>query len=481
MKKYHLITFGCQANRADSERISSVLEKAGVKPSPARSKADIIIFNTCSVRQKAEDRVFGFRKEAEKIRAKSKNVKFVLTGCMMHYEPKELKARLPFIDVFIDIKEITKLPKLLGLPKIPLKKKEREDYLSIAPKYSSSFSAGIPISYGCNNFCTYCIVPYSRKREYSRPVEDIYNEAKKLIEAGCKEIWLLGQNVNSYKGEIRLKKPEPPSETLGLPARPTTVGRLGGAVGSSNNIKIEARVEEGGSGRHFKHYICNFPCLLRLINSIPGDFWIRFTSPHPKDFSDELIKAMTECEKFAHYINLPLQSGDNTILKKMNRPYTVGHYKKLVKKIRRAIPDIAISTDIIVGFPGETKRQFENTAKVMEEIGFDMAYISEYSPRPGTAAAKTMEDNVPHREKECRKKILNSILMKSALKNNKKLVGKIERVLVDGKKDGRWFGRNAGNKVVEIEAKGKKIRLGEFIDVKITKAEVWKLKGKTIK
>jgi tRNA-2-methylthio-N6-dimethylallyladenosine synthase len=178
---------------------------------------------------------------------------------------------------------------------------------------------------------------------------------------------------------------------------------------------------------------------------------------------------MTECEKFAHYLNLPLQSGDNTILKKMNRPYTVGHYKKLVKKIRKAIPGIAISTDIIVGFPGETKKQFENTAKIMKEIGFDMAFISEYSPRPGTAAAITMADNVPHKEKECRKKKLNEILAKTALENNKKLVGKTVKVLNN---------RTEGNKPVEIKGKHPKNR---FINVKITKAYSWKLEGEVVK
>ena len=218
---------------------------------------------------------------------------------------------------------------------------------------------------------------------------------------------------------------------------------------------------EAGTGS----FEIKFPELLRIINSIPGDFWIRFTSPHPKDFSDDLIEAMAECEKFAHYINLPLQSGDNAILKKMNRPYTAGHYKKLVAKIRKAIPDIALSTDIIVGFPGETKKRFENTAKLMREVGFEMAYLSEYSPRPGTAAAKTMKDDVPHKEKERRKEILNNILKKSALKINKKFVGKTLRVL---------NGKTAGHKSVKISGKAPK---DKFIRVKITGAGAWGLEG----
>ncbi len=423
---YHIITFGCQSNLADSERIASVLEDAGLKAVNSKENTDILIFNTCSIRQKAEDRIFGYKREIEKLRISKKKLKIVLTGCMMHYADKELKRRLPFIDIFIDIKDISNLPKLLKLKTVrhPMSNREKEDYLSIEPKYTSKFSANIPISYGCNNFCTYCIVPYSRNREYSRSAKDIIKEAKKLVKKGYKEIWFLGQNVNSY---------------------------------DDNDFK--------------------FPNLLRQVNDIPGDFWIRFTSPHPKDFSSELIKAMKESEKFAHYINLPAQSGDNKILKKMNRPYTAGHYKKLVGKIRKAIPDISLSTDIIVGFPGETKYQFKNTENLFKEIGFDMAFLSEYSPRPGTAATIVMKDDVPHKEKENRKNKLNDILTKTALKNNKKLKGKIVRVLIDGKDKNDFQGRTSGNKLVSIKP-SVKIKIGEFKDILITEIGPWKLQGK---
>ena len=239
------------------------------------------------------------------------------------------------------------------------------------------------------------------------------SDVKKAVASGIKEIWLLGQTVNSYKN--------------------------------------------GG---------VKFHNLLRWVNDIPGDFWIRFASPHPKDFSDELIKAMAECEKFAHYINLPVQSGNNTVLKRMGRPYTVGHYKKLVKKLRKAMPDIAISTDIIVGFPGETRKQFEDTKKLFKEIKFDMAFISEYSPRPKTVAYKMFKDNVSHKEKEARKNELNEILKKTALENNQKLVGKIVKVL---------NGRTEGNKPIEIEGSYSK---NKFVSAKIIKANIWSLKGK---
>ncbi|PIR57894.1 MAG: tRNA (N6-isopentenyl adenosine(37)-C2)-methylthiotransferase MiaB [Parcubacteria group bacterium CG10_big_fil_rev_8_21_14_0_10_38_31] len=426
-KTYHIVTFGCQSNLADSERIASVIENAGLKYIENKEKADILIFNTCSVRQKAEDRVFGYKKEVEKLKIGNKKLKIVLTGCMMHYSEKELKRRLPSIDVFIDIKEIATLPKLLKIKiknvRHPMSSIE-DDYLNLEPKYTSKFSANIPISYGCNNFCTYCIVPYSRDREYSRSAKDIIEEAKKLIEKGYKEIWLLGQNVNSY---------------------------------NYNGFK--------------------FSELLREINAIPGDFWIRFASPHPKDFSNDTIKAMKESKKFVHYINLPAQSGDNKILKKMNRPYTALHYKKLVEKIRKEIPDISLSTDIIVGFPGETKDQFKNTKNLFRDIEFDMAFLSEYSPRPGTASTMVMKDDVPHREKENRKNSLNNILIKTALKNNKKLKGKTIRVLIDKKNKGSFWGRTEGNKLVEIRPSAK-IRIGEFKDITITAISPWRLKGK---
>ncbi|MEK7069975.1 MAG: MiaB/RimO family radical SAM methylthiotransferase, partial [Patescibacteria group bacterium] len=276
-------------------------------------------------------------------------------------------------------------------------------------------SALVPVSNGCDRFCTYCIVPLARGRETSRTVIDIVSDVKKAIDNEMKEIWLLGQTVNSYK---------------------------------NNDVE--------------------FHDLLRLVNDIPGDFWIRFASPHPNDFSDDLIKAMAECEKFAHYINLPVQSGNNAVLKKMNRPYTVGYYKKLVKKIRKAMPDIAISTDIIVGFPRETRKQFEDTKKLFEEIKFDMAFISEYSPRPKTIAHKMFTDNIPHKEKEKRKNELNEILKKTALENNQKLVGKIVKVL---------NGRTEGNKPIDIEGNYPK---NKVILEKVIKANTWRLKGELL-
>ncbi len=422
--KYFLKTFGCQLNKSDSERVAALLENLGYKETIEMKNADLLVFNTCSVRQSAEDRVFGLRNKLALLKKRNPNLKIVLTGCMIHYGEETLKKRMSELDIVLNIKDLKKLPEFLGKKN----KVKFSNYLSLEAKHTSTVSANIPISFGCNNICSYCIVPYSRKKEYSRPVGDIINEVRKLIKAGYKEIWLLGQNVNSYKAK-------------------------------------------------FKNEIIDFAKLLRLINNIAGNFWIRFTSPHPSNFSDDLIKAMKECKKCAEYVNLPVQSGDNEILEKMKRGYKVEDYVQLIRKIRKNIPGIAISTDVIVGFPGESKKQFLNTVNLFKKIKFDMAYISEYSPRPKTAAF-FMKDDVIKKEKEKRKKILESILRKTALWNNKKYLGVIEEVLVNGQnRKGLYEGRTRSYKHVLITERCKKNLIGKFVKVKITKAHDFGLEG----
>ncbi len=439
-EKYKIITFGCQANKSDSERVASVMESIGYKKADTNEDADVLIFNTCSVRKSAEDRVFGQAKNIAKIKNK-KNLTTVLTGCMMHYGEETLKKKAPFIDIFLDIRRLSELPKKLGKKS----KFEPTEYLSFTPKYESNFRAFVPISYGCNNFCTYCIVPFSRGREYSRPKDEIINEVKELIKNGYKEIWLLGQNVNSY-----------------------------GIENYSQKTIWDGKTKKG-TKPEIKKGCCTFAELLDEIASIEGNFWIRFTSPHPKDFNDELIDVIAKHEKITNYINLPIQAGDDEILKKMNRVYTTKHYKELVKRIRAKIPEIAISTDVIVGFCGETKKQFENTKKLFKEIEFDMAFIAKYSQRPSTAAAIAFKDDIPQEEKEIRHKELTKILEETAFKNNKKLVGKTLKVLVDESKKGKFYGRTEGMKLVEIPEKN--LKIGEFYKIKIIKADSWGLLG----
>jgi tRNA-2-methylthio-N6-dimethylallyladenosine synthase len=371
--RYFIATYGCQANYADSERIARRLENQGYARTNQIEEADLVVINACSVRQSAVDRIYAkINKIHDPIHDPAGRVKIILAGCVLPLDKKKLRNK---------VSEIWHPDEYFDLP-------------AGGPIYSSKSSAFVPIMTGCDNFCSYCAVPYTRGREKSRPAKEIIQEVKNLIKNDCKEIWLLGQNVNSYKGE-------PDFSSIGL------------AVGSLMFFKIKAREEKSGSPQKNKElknvFPVKFPQLLKIINSLPGDFKIRFLTNHPKDMSDELIKTIAQCEKVSKEIHLPMQSGNNAILKKMNRKYTIGYYKNLIKKIRKYIPEAKISTDIIVGFPGETKKQFGNTAKAMKEIGFSKAYIACYSSRLGTAAFK-LKNNIPHREKKERRRILEKIL-----------------------------------------------------------------------
>jgi len=416
-------------NKSDSERIASVLENNGFQKASKMNEANLIVVNMCSVRQSAVDRVYGKIQNAKiKNQNEKSKCKIILTGCILKKDRERLFQQ---VNLILDIKDLQNWPEKLGIKNQELGIK---NYFEIEPKYSSFPAAYVPISTGCNNFCAYCVVPYTRGPLIHRPAEDIIKEVKELIKKGYREIWLLGQNVNDYR-----------SGTTQISTR--------------NNAEV------------------NFAKLLEMINDITGDFWIRFTSPNPANFSDELIDIMAKSKKVTPYLNLPVQSGNDKILRKMNRNYTVQKYKNLVKKIRKKIPDIALSTDIIVGFPGEIKKQFENTAKLLREIKFDMAYIAQYSLRPGTTAIK-MKDNVPQKEKKKREQILTEILKKTALEKNKKYIGKTVKILPVGWEKGFLFGKSFHYKT--IKAKGLKTMLGQFIKVKIIDATPWGLLGKQI-
>ncbi|MFH1890316.1 MAG: tRNA (N6-isopentenyl adenosine(37)-C2)-methylthiotransferase MiaB [Candidatus Kuenenbacteria bacterium] len=449
---YKIATFGCAMNISDAGRIKTVMNKAGFKKSD--KNPGVIIFVACSVRQSAIDRVWGKikkQKTINRVQGIQKKPLIILTGCVLEEDRKKFENR---VDILVDIKETEQLPKLiLGHKAIkPYSHKNIGDnYFHISPKRNSKFSALVPIMTGCNNYCSYCAVPYTRGREYSRPVDEILKEVEELVRNGYKEIILLGQNVNSYRFAISNK----------------TIKQL-------NNKPI---------AKLLNCSIVMFPALLKSINALKGDFWIRFFTSHPKDLSDELIKAMAECEKVCKYINLPVQAGDNTVLKKMNRKYTVSHYKKLIKKLKKAMPQITISTDIIVGFPGETEKKFENSAKLFREIKYDMAYIAQFSPRAGTAAAR-LKDNVTREEKKRREKALTEILKKTALKNNMVYKDTVQDVLVEKKlKNGKYLGKTGSYKHVQIannrgQLTGNRDLIGEFIQVKINDVGPWGLKGK---
>lgn len=357
-------------NKADSEKIAAAFQLKGYQPAKSIKKADVVIINTCSVRQSAEDRVLGLVNNLKKLKPTRQKQAFrwvglrpkiILTGCMLRYTIYQLKRMLPQVDEFIKLQDLVK---------------------NTPPLRQEKTHAWVPIMRGCDNFCTYCVVPYARGRERSRPIEEIYCEVKELVKRGYKEITLLGQNVNSYHKNSELR---------------------------TQNLELRKKIKNLQ-----KKYKNNFAILLALLCQIKGLKKIKFLTSNPQDLTDDIIKAM-KLPKIDRYLHLPVQSGDDEILKKMNRKYTVQQYLDLINKIRKEIPDIEIGTDIIVGFPGETKKQFQNTVDLCKKANFSVAYIAKYSPRPGTAAFK-LKDNVSYKEKKRRWEILNDLINKKIVK-----------------------------------------------------------------
>ena len=425
-KKYHIITIGCQMNKSDSERMASYLENMGYVFVSDEVQADLVVLTTCGVRQTAEDRIYGL---IPKIKKNNPGTKIILTGCLS--EREDVKRRVgKLVDIQMNIKELPKLKaRLLGLDDDSV---QRDcDYLKEKPKYGSKISAFVPIGNGCDNFCTYCVVPYARGREVYRGADEILAEVKDLIANGYKEIILIAQNVNSYH-------------------------------------EINSDID--------------FPDLLRRVNDLEGDFWLRFSTSHPKDMSDKLIEVMSKCEKFCHHLHLPAQSGDDEILAAMNRKYKIADYKKLIKKTRDKIPDIAVTTDIIVGFPGETKEQFENTKQLFLEVKYDMAYVSQYSPRPNTVAAK-LDDNVGRDDTNSRENELMEIIGKTSLENSKEYLDKIYPVLIEKKnKKGECVGKAKSFKIVKISNSDDfKDLEGDIVDVLIERVQELGLRGRVIR
>lgn len=423
--KYYFWILGCAMNYSDAERISTILDAFGFQKTEKEREADIIIVIACSVRQHAIDRIYGKVKEWKN----KPNLTTILSGCVLEVDKKKMKAVFDLIFEIKDINKLTDFIKNKFSTEVHIEKVK--DYLSIFPSYKSKIRAYVPISTGCNNFCTYCAVPYTRGREKSRPQKEIVSEIQKLIGSSIKEITLLGQNVNSY-----------------------------------------------GQDQHKEHHNADFIKLINKIDQIPGNYRVYFYSNHPKDMSEELIKALAKLKHFPHYIHLPLQSGNDKIIRAMNRHYNQKQYLDLVEKIRKTMPDIALTTDIIVGFPGETEKQFEDTKNVMKAAKFDMAYIAQFSSRPGTKAAK-MKDTVTKDEKKKREETLQKVLAKTALGQNKKLINSTEIILIDGAKNNKFYGRTSGFKVVEI-TKSPTIKIGDFVKVNIESATAWKLSGKLI-
>ena len=433
--KYTIYTMGCQLNENDSEKISGMLENMGYSKIENMEDADVIIYNTCCVRENAEDKLFGKLGEVKKQR-EQKGTIIAICGCMMQEKHiiDKIKKSYNFVDIIFGTHTIHKLPE--DLYTVICDRKRIMDILDIDGevieglpiKRNDNIKASVTIMNGCNNFCSYCIVPYVRGRERSRDPQDIINEVEDIAKQGYKEVTLLGQNVNSYKGN----------------------GNLG---------------------------ITKFSQLLRAVNKIPGIERIRFVSPHPKDFSDDVIDAIRDCDKVCKLIHLPLQSGSTNILKVMNRKYTKEQYLDLANKMKERIPGLTLSTDIIVGFPGETDEDFEDTLDVVRQINYEQVYMFIYSRRVGTPGDK-MENQVPEEDKHRRFDKLKALVESQIDENNKKYVGTVQKVLIEGKSknnEDMLTGRTDSNKVVNFE--GPEELIGNVIEIPIVSEHMWYLKG----
>ena len=438
--KFYIDTMGCQMNENDSLKYAGILESMGFEKG-AENNSNLYLFNTCCVRENAENTLFGRLGMLKARKLKNEEIYIAVVGCMTQQEHilEKIKKSYRFVDIVLGTSCMSIFPEKLY--NVIVNHQRKIEYIDVSNtleeevpiKYEDKYKASVSIIYGCNNFCTYCIVPYVRGRERSRRPEDILSDIKRLAKDGYKEIMLLGQNVNSYGNDF--------------------TGELNGY---------------------------NFPKLLQDVEKIEGIEIIRFMSPHPKDFKDDLIDVIRNSSKIARQIHLPLQSGNSHILKKMNRKYTKEQFLELALKLKR-IPNISLSTDIIVGFPNETEEESKDTLDVVKKVQFDQIYMFIFSPREGTVAAK-MEDNVSYEEKVDRLEKLKHIYEETLPMLNKKMIGNIYKVLVEGKSKTNkdlYTGRSSQNKVVIFEADDALI--GKVVDIKIDSEHLWYLKGTIVK
>ena len=425
MRRYFIWTIGCQMNKAESQRIACYLDYIGCQAAPSFQEADLIVLNTCVVRQSAENRVLGTLGLLKGMRARRPNISILVTGCFVDSDIARLKKGFPQVDFFFKPGALPELTAWTSKAGLSATEPEPPRYSIAAPRGTAPPSAFVPIIQGCNNFCSYCIVPYRRGRELSRSPREVVREVKELVKQGVKEVTLLGQNVDSYGHD--------------LPERPDLAD------------------------------------LLVELDGIDGLARIRFLTNHPKDMSGKLIATMSRLDKVCEHLDLALQSGDNEVLKAMRRGYTVERCRELVRAIRRSVPGISLSTDIIVGFPGESDEQFEHSLSLLEEMSFDVVHVAAYSPRRGTIAWRKYEDDVPPDLKKERLHRIEQLQASIAADINSKLEGRTVEVLVEGQKKGKWYGRSRNDKLVFFRDRAE--QLGRLVKVRIEKSSPWALQG----
>jgi len=407
-------------NDADSARAAEALEQMGFVRVEDPHKADVLLLNTCVVRQSAEDKVRGHLASLKAVKRRRPDAFLAVMGCFVD-DAQILHQQYPYVDIFLRPSDVE------GFIKAVRERLALGDRW-VRPPLPAPVSAYVPIVYGCDHFCTYCIVRLRRGKQRSRPPEEIIAEVEDLVKRGAREVTLLGQNVDSYGRD--------------LPGKPDLAD------------------------------------LLEAIHPIKGLWRIRFLTSHPADMSQKLIEAVATLPKVCEHLEIPVQSGDDTILKRMVRGYTVAQYKELVRRIRETIPGVSLATDVIVGFPGETEEQFMNTYRLLEEIRFDVVHVAAYSPRPGTAASR-LKDDVPPEEKKRRLRLIEELQEKISSEINAGLLGKEVEILVEGRRKGRWFGRTRTNKLVFFE--DPENWQGQMVIVKVEEAGPWSLRGRLIR
>ena len=420
MRNYHIWTIGCQMNKADSERLESALGQMGLSSTASPRDADVIVLNSCVVRQSAEDRVVGMLTSLKPLKQQDPDKVVALMGCMVGPKTDALEDRYPYADVFMRPQQYEPLIEVLA-ERMGVDPEGCVGPLTAKP----DVAAYVPIIHGCDKFCTFCIIPYRRGREVCRSIEDIANEVLLLARRGVKEVTLLGQNVDSYGHDL------PGSPDLGD--------------------------------------------LLSEINGVDGLERIRFLTSHPNDMSDHIIDSVAALDKVCEHINLPFQAGDDEVLHRMRRGYTNDDYRRLIEKIRARVPNVSLSTDVIVGFSGETEEQFEQTVELIRDVGFDKVHAAAYSTRPGTIAGRKMEDDVPFEEKKARLKTIEELQETILTQRNASLDGETVQVLVEDRKRGKWYGRNRNDKLVYFEDDAD--RKGEMLQIRVERTGPWSLQG----